>query len=469
MMQWLVMPKTAVLTDNAKKEIAKLLEVYVDGVVSTQSIIYSRIRAGHHDKLFEDLDLSIMSAFGKEKTLNHRPVTNKDIAILQEASSRLLDAAHLSTRISTKLAIATLRDQIRIEVIESNRKRISFFNVIDGTIDILMSKLQDCRLYLFPVLLTHETQPFDVELGCLRIGDLKSFRDAHIRQEDNELNEGECDFESKYQEAWDKVEHRAKHLIVITVDGYELSMGEIAARNAAEFFLNLVRLSFSWCSDKNVKILEVNYEPILMPTLVFDNETKPVSRTLSYGGSDILPVRGEDSMEVIKLLSSYSYVTEIIIGIARGASSKSIVLRRIEYASFLIKTAYEQTSVRLALVNFVAALETLACLDDEDSKKKTLANRCSILLKDTSDKEREIIFAAVEQAYDARNAVVHGDAFHERDYYKTLRKLEPCLHLVVLSAIDLLCYIELNYKVNSAKKLRRLMSNYFKRENKLSE
>ena len=455
------MPKTAALTDKAKKEIAKLLEDYVAGVAETQAAINSRRDLGEVGKLLEGLDLSITSAFGRESNFNRRPVTKETISILQDAAHRLLVATRLSNRVSFDLSFSTLRDEIRVEVLESERKKPSFFNVIDRTLNILKAELQHHRLYLFPVTYTHETQPFDVEFGCLRIGDLKSFRDAHIWEDTEELDDWKRDFDNTYQEAWDRVEQRAKHLIVVTIDGYELSMGDIAARAAAEFFLNLLRLSFGWSSHKNVRILEDNAEPSNMPTLVLDHEAKPVSRTLSSGRSEFLPVKDGVSEEAIRSLSGYHFLKEVIDGIARSASSKSVSLRRIEYASFLIKTAHEQNSTRIALTNFVAALETLACLDNENSKKDTLSDRCSAIILDATDEERERIGRVIKRAYDARNNVVHGDAYAERDYYKIFRDLEPWLFSLVISAIDLLCYLEATHAPKSASQLRKVMREHF--------
>jgi len=346
-------------------------------------------------------------------------------------------------------------------VLESDGKTPSFFNVIDRALEVINAELQHRRLYLFPVTYTLETEPFDAEFGCLRIGDLKSFRDAHIRKNLSELDEKEHDFDSTYQEAWDRVERRAKHLIVVTIDGYELSMGEIAARTAAEFFLNLLRLSFGWSSHKNVRILEDNSEPSNMPTLVLDNEAKPVSRTLSSGRSEFLFVKDGVSEKAIRSLSGYIFLKEVIDGIARSASTKAVTLRRIEYASFLLKTAHEQNSTRIALTNFVAALETLACLDNENSKKKTLSDRCGAIILDATDEDRESIRRAVRRAYDARNDVVHGDAFAERDYYKIFRDLEPWLYLLVVSAIDLLCHLESTHAPKSASQLRKAMRDHF--------
>jgi len=455
------MPKTAALSDKAKKEIAQLLESYVTSVAATQSVINSRYKAGAIGELFEGLDLSISSAFGQEKDFNQRPVTKESVSILQDAARRLLAVTYLSRRISAELAFTTLRDEIRVEVLESKGKTPSFFNVIDRALKLMKAALQHRRLYLFPVTYSLEAQPFNVEFGCLRIGDLKSFRDAHIRQDTTELDDRERDFDSTYQEAWNRVEHRAKHLIVVTIDGYELSMGEIAARTAAEFFLNLLRLSFGWSSHKNVRILEENADFGNMPTLVLDNEAKLISRTLSSGRSEFLFIKDGDSEEAIRSLSSYHFLKEVIDGIARSASAKSVSLRRIEYASFLIKTAHEQNSTRIALTNFVAALETLACLDNENSKKDTLSDRCGNLILDVTDEDREDIRQAVSRAYDARNDVVHGDAFEERDYYKIFRDIEPWLCSLVISAIDLLCHLESTHAPKSASQLRKAMREHF--------
>ena len=455
------MPKNAALTDKAKKEIAQLLEDYVAGVAATQAVMNSRREMGQTGKLFEGLDLCIASAFGRERNYNHRPVTKETISILQDAARRFLVATRLSNRVSADLAFTTLRDEIRVEVLESEGKAPSFFNVIDRAFDAMKAELQHRRLYLFPVTYTLETQPFDVEFGCLRIGDLKSFRDAHIRKNTSELDDNERDFDSTYQEAWDRVEHQAKHLIVVKIDGYELSMGEKAARTAAEFFLNLLRLSFGWSSHKNVRILEDNTEPSNMPTLVLDEEAKPFERTLSTGRSEFLFVKDGVSEKAIRTISSYPFLKEVIDGIARSASSKSVSLRRIEYASFLLKTAHEQNSTRIALTNFVAALETLACLDNEKSKKETLSNRCGNLILDMTEDDREDIRKVVSRAYDARNDVVHGDAFAERDYYQIFRDLEPWLYSLVVSAIDLLCHLESTHAPKSASQLRKVMRDHF--------
>ncbi len=459
------MPKTATLTDKAKREIAQLLEDYVAEVASTPSVIKSRLKSGDDGKNLNKLNLSFVSAFGRESNNIHRLVTNETIDILQEAARRLLTATHFSNHISTKLAFTTLQDELRVEAIESDSKTPSFFNVIDRTIIILKSELKHRRLYLFPVTYTHELEPFDFEFGCLRIGDLKSFRDTHIRKDLLELDESERDFNSIYQEAWDRVEHRAKHLIVVTIEGYELKMGEIAARTAVEFFLNLLRLGFGWSSHKNIRILEENAEPTNMPSLVLDSDANPVKRTLSTGKSELLFVKDGESKNAIKSLSSYPFISKVIDGIAQSASSMSVTLSRIEYASFLIKTAHEQNSTRIAITNFVAALETLACLDNETSKKVTLSDRCGALILGVGDEEKEEIQRIVRRAYDARNDVVHGDAFAENHYYKILRDIEPWLFPLVIWAIDLLCYLELKYSPKNAKHLRKLMREHFSEGN----
>ena len=63
------MPKTAALTDNAKKEIAQLLEDYATGVEFTQSAINSYVEEGRGDNFIKDLDLSVSSVFGQKIVL----------------------------------------------------------------------------------------------------------------------------------------------------------------------------------------------------------------------------------------------------------------------------------------------------------------------------------------------------------------------------------------------------------------
>ena len=109
----------------------------------------------------------------------------------------------------------------------------------------------------------------------------------------------------------------------------------------------------------------------------------------------------------------------------------------------------------------MAALETLACLDNENSKKDSLSDRCGAIILDDTDEKRERIRQVVKRAYDARNDVVHGDAFAERDYYKIFRDLEPWLFSLVVSAIDLLCHLEATHTPKSASQLRKVMRDHF--------
>lgn len=130
------MPKTAALTDNAKKEIAQLLEDYATGVESTQSAINSYVEEGRGDNFIKDLDLSVSSVFG-QKNSTRRLVAKQTIGILQEASRRLLVATRLSSRVSVNLAFEILRDEIGAERGRTEGKKQSYFKVIDRAIDII--------------------------------------------------------------------------------------------------------------------------------------------------------------------------------------------------------------------------------------------------------------------------------------------------------------------------------------------
>ena len=113
------------------------------------------------------------------------------------------------------------------------------------------------------------------------------------------------------------------------------------------------------------------------------------------------------------------------------------------------------------MVNFVSALETLACLDDEGSKRRTLVERCRNVVLGSSLDEQDAIAEAVDNAYKARNAVVHGDAKSEDDYWATLRSLEKCMLTLVFAFIDLLHHTQFKETPKTSQQLRAAIKQHF--------
>ena len=301
------------------------------------------------------------------------------------------------------------------------------------------------------------------DFGPLAFMDMDSFLSDDVAAKIM-TNKEETDhrFEDSYGNAWEAVKKRAKHIVTVRLEGYELEKGKVAARNAVEFFLNVLRLSFKWDGEFKIKVLDHNIQETMTPSLVLLEDGK-FSKSLYGANSEYLFLKDGVSIEAIEALADFHHVLSTIIdGIVRNSSSRSLVLQKIEYASFLIRTAFQQDSVRIALVNFVAALESLACLTGK-SKKADLSKRCQLLGLDTSDKNRKKISKAVFNAYNYRNNVVHGDAFDEYKYWQVFRELEEWMLYLFLAYIDLLTHIELSIQPRSGKKLRKALHEHFEK------
>ena len=459
------MPKKSILTASGRKQLAELLTDYVEGVAALQKDMKARLKAresgGASGNLFAGLDLAWQSAFGRKAGESNLPVTKATQKHLVDATQLLLDRSKLGKRVSFQHVFDVLKQELGDEYLDGATKKPSVHKVIDRALKRLTEKVESVATHLFPVTYTREPKEFLFSLGPLDFMDFGTFEKTGLVREALEECESGDAFDQQFLKSYNETKARAKHVIAISVSGFETEKGRDVAKEAGEFFLNVLRLSFRWDPDKNPKILLRNYTDHNTPIMVI-HENERLSK--SYGGSPSIYSFLKEGVEHNVLDSLESFVpilSSIIDGMARAVSSNSPVLQRIEYASFLIASAFDQRSVRIALVNFVAALETLACLDDEGSKRCTLVERCRNVVLGATVDEQDSIAEAIENAYKARNAVVHGDAASEDDYWATLRSLEKWMLTLVFAFIDLLHHTQFNKTPKTSKQLRAAIKQHF--------
>lgn len=458
------MLKDMKLPQKKKTELAGLLREYIEGVVELQVEINRRLKAGMSGKIFEGLDISLSSAFGRKKDPNQRPVTKESIDILRQVVHLILKTTQLNARVSFHHVFDVLREELAEEFLLSENKRKSYHRIIDNTFERLGEKLKGNTVYVFPVILTNLPKPFTMEFGPLTFGDIDSFMDGtlaqeHISNPDDIDTEHAKSFENMYLESWEEIKSRAKHIITVQTLGYEVDLGKIVAERCAEFFLNWIRLSLRWNGDFKIKVLDQNQSQSHTPFFAI-LEGENAVRSLSSGNSEYVFLKDEEGL-MKSLKDNHHLLFVTMDGIVRNSASRSVALQKIEYASFLISTAFRQKSVRIALVNFVSALETLACLTDEEPKRVALRTRCSKVLLGISDDERDKIYRVIDRAYIARNNVVHGDAFYEDDYWRIFRELDKVMLSLFVGFVDLLTHLEFTKVPKSSKLLRRAMMEHF--------
>ena len=355
----------------------------------------------------------------------------------------------------------SLKEELGKEILYSDHKKKSMHRVLENTLSRLLEKVEKNALFVFPIIYTRKAEKMRFDFGSLAFMDMDSFlADDVVAKLITNKEEVDDRFEDSYHKAWEAVKERAKHVVTVHLQGYELEKGKLAARSAVEFFLNVLRLSFKWDGELKIKVLDHNIQETMTPSFILLEGGKS-NKSLYGASSEYIFLKDGVSFETIEALADYHHILSTIIdGMVRNSSSRSVVLQKIEYASFLIKTAFQQDSVRIALVNFVSALESLACLSSQ-SKKVDLSKRCQLVALDTSDKDREEISRVVFNAYNHRNNVVHGDAFDEDKYWRVFRDLEDWMLYLFLAYIDLLTHVEFSKRPKSGKKLRKALQEHF--------
>ncbi len=381
------MHKKPKLSEKTKNEITLLLERYVEGVFDLQAEINRRHKAG--ENLFVGLDLAFGAAFGTEKDFNHRSVTKQTEQLLVEACNLILDKTELRAHLGFSNLFESLKKELGKEILYSEHKKKSMHRVLQNTLSRLSEKVEKNALFVFPIIYSHKSETMRFDFGPLAFMDMESFLGDDVAEKlvanKEEIDEG---FEDRYGNAWEAVKKRAKHVVTVHLQGYELEKGKVAARRAVEFFLNALRLSFKWEGEFKIKVLDHNIQETMTPSFVLLEDGK-FSKSLYGAGSEYIFLKDGVSIKAIEALSEYHPIlASIIDGMVSNSSSRSVVLQQIEYASFLIKTAFQQDSVRIALVNFVSGLESLACLSGQ-SKKADLSKRCQLVGLGTSDEDRK--------------------------------------------------------------------------------
>jgi len=451
----------SILSPAARKKLAGFLESYVEGVAELQKDMKARIESDDKGNIFDGLDLAWQGAFGGKKDRNNLPVSKDTQKHLINATQLLLDKSKLGKRVSFQHVFDVLKQELGDEFLDEELKKPSVHKTIDRSLTRLTEKVESLASHVFPVVYTMEPKQFSFSIGPLDFLDFATFENTEVVQRALKDEVTENIWDKQFLEAYELTKSRAKHIAVVSVSGFETDKGREVARSAVEFFLNLLRLSFQWDPDKNPKVLDRNYTDHNAPQMVIHDGTR---LSKSYGGSPSEYSFLKDGVEREVLRGFKSHVPmlcSIIDGMSRAASYDSPILQRIEYASFLITSAFEQRSVRIALVNFVSSLEALACLNDETSKRAELVERCRKVILDLDDEEQDSVAEAVENAYRARNAVVHGDAISEDDYWVTLRALEKWMLALHLSFLGLLCHMQDKRAPKSSKRLRQAMHEHF--------
>ena len=388
------------------------------------------------DAVINPYGIAIGSAFGNSDPAKQTLMFQSTQNLLYETARDILHEIGLSDRVTVNAAVKHLQNALG--EIRSSPKPIDFHLLLRNVVPQIEAEQIEATYY-FPIVFSQNPSKFSEAFGPLTFGSSDGL--AEIIEGVSHNRDNSDSWNDLFAEAWDSVLKRAKHYAAVSIHGFDAQSGRAAGQSAVEFWLNLLRMSFKWDGQAKVFTLASSITHLRTPSLVVTKAGDP-HQTLAGPRSEYIPLRGGDDEEVVKSLTpDRNLIGSIIQGMTNGSLSKSAALRQIDYASFLISSAYAQTSVRIMLVNVVSALEALACLKG-NGKSEQLSNRCKSIPYGLSDEDRETVEKAVRQAYTARTDVVHGDAHEERQYWLKDRALEPWLLPLILNFSGLLASFE---------------------------
>jgi hypothetical protein len=370
------------------------------------------------------------------------------------AARLLLAELQLQRRVSINTAKRHLGASLGYEIERAFKThRLSETAVIGRAKQNLQSLRWSDGAYIFPAVFAPQAVATDFRIGCARIISkdilLDEKRETLVREKTER-----SDDPFKVVDRWENYIQRYDHFIVIEMKGFEWDMAWTAARETAEYVLNIFRMSFTYGATKWMKLAgESIWDETWTAVMIGADDAISYQTQQGPWGSHLHDgwVQTFDEWE-----GRYSWLFAGYLDLITGHNiPESPITLRILYASRLIAEAYCEPHDHMRLVRLISALETLAVLEGEKSEE--LARRCGLAGGWSSNEYRQEIEAAVTEAYKRRNAIVHGDPEAMQDYQTAFLKLENNLSRIFIGFSLLYIGIHESEKPRHVKELRRAM------------
>jgi hypothetical protein len=329
--------------------------------------------------------------------------------------------------------------------------------VTTAAIQRLREKERDDGLYVFPTMFGQMATSSDFSVGPVRLLSRDRFQEEFGEAIDRRASDDRSG--RRFVANWKKYSAPYDHFLTVQVERHEREMAWNAAREVAEFMLNLVRMGYGHYHTKYVRIggefiLEMFSSQIVISKKMevsFTSIDGPWGSHLQDNWADAFDEQLRPFAPLLSFVGSW---------IASGKDPSSPVLERFCYANALLSEAYSEPHDHVRIVRLMAALEALAVLQRED-KAESLALRCAFVGCWGDEQLRGEILEAVRQAYTLRNQVVHGDAPAKSAVMRAFYGLEKHLSAIFVGFLDLLSRIHIEDKPQSIQHLRRIVKQKF--------
>lgn len=377
---------------------------------------------------------------------------------LRAATRLLLDRTKEQRRVTTDTARRCLIEAHFAHLPKAMRTRkLSEHAVIAGATDRLTKARRSNGTHVIPVCFAPSATKTSFRIGPAVIFARAVFEERYRSAIQARADDDDA-FTRKAVKEWAEYSKRYDHFIVVRVDGHESEMAWKAARDVAEYVLNLVRLKFGYHHMDDVRIGN-GFIWETSQVKVFFSEGGAAGFTLSSGpwASHLDDTWGDhfedDFGPDAPLLAS------LAMWMVSGDDPSSPVLERLRYANTLIAEAFSEPHDRIRLVRLVAALEALAVLHRED-KSEGLAWRCAFAGGWTDCGRAVQIVEDVLYAYSVRNAVVHGDGPNEGEAISAFYRLERNLVPIYLGFLRLHARTQACYRPTHIRHIRQAFDRH---------
>jgi len=399
------------------------------------------------------------------EVLGNRLITPEGANHLWDAAEQLLEREKLQARISVRTARECLDKELQAEFERSRKKSWSYKAVVKRASTRLHETKTFAGSCFFPAFITWKEEGIDLNFGPVRVVSRDVFEAEFGEGIEDELERVRADHDGRSAaqvrilKGWKELCESYPFMVIVRIEGFEMEMARPAARQAAEFILNLLRIMARHRDGRAIRLSGDVKPETRQAFLALTEDGVPVGSLLTGGEGAFLP---EDwPQTLIRNVGAAKGMIDAIAGrFVRGDPFTDPVIERIRYADQLITEGFQDASPRLALVKIVSALEALAVLP-KDKKALTLEVRCALASCEGDPDYLRDVRKAVGQAYTVRNNVVHGDAPEPSQAARAIEELQKYLFNIVVHLWRILVVIQNDERPQSIKPLRRYVSEAY--------
>lgn len=435
---------------NPETDIANAFDAWVETQIKLNSDLNNR------PKLFEDL--AILQGISADAGVGNT-ISQDGMQLLFQASEKLIKRCKRGRQISTNTALRKLEAAFGNELKRAIKKRVfSEDAVCKATSAEIKGLTYEKATLVLPVVFSSGVSQTDISLGRIRLLSHLKF-DTEFAQTIRmaAADTVAASYEFKVIRDWQKYVAKYDHFMLVEIEGFEPEIRRSVARDAAEMFLNIIRMYIGLSHADDMRLGEGYIWETRRSFLTLGEDGSPHFGWASGPFGAILPDDWQSRFEQ-QMVPHRNMLASFVNWFLREPSSENPVLERVAYTHHLIAQTYSEPHDQIRLVRLISALEALSLLTG-DKKRERLADRCAAAGAFGDTEIRQDIQNATLLAYSVRNEVVHGDDPSPNKVRVALIGLDKFLMRIVLGFMQLHAHVLSEDSPQSIKPFRRAVEN----------